>query len=98
MNTHPGWCHPSMCVADEVGVTHSSTPRTVTLGEETLTLYLVQDHLFGSEPKRTEVHIDSQKPQHEWPADDVCNLSAALTGMYHQAHLLRAYVQRGDAA
>jgi hypothetical protein len=98
VSAHPAWCDPQLCACDETGATHSSSPRTLTLGEETLTLYLVQDHHEGSAPGQVEIHVNSARSEHEWPAEDVCNLSAALAGMYHQAHLLRAYVQRGDAA
>jgi hypothetical protein len=86
---HPAWCSPALCVSDEAGVTHSSAPRELRLGDETLTLYLVQDHIAGGPPRATEVHVNSARSEHEWPVDGVCDLAAALTGMFHKSHLLR---------
>lgn len=97
---HPGWCSPQFCVADDVGVTHCSAPTVVQLGCELITLRLTQTIYADSEPGVVETLVDTtntafQLPdaQHEWPADELPGLVAALVEIHHKARLLSGPVQ-----
>jgi len=84
----PPWC--SHCITDNAGVTHTSAPTTVQVGDEQLTLRLTHTvHFDDPEPRSVEVHIDGESQgfvlpttQHEWPVNDLPGLIAALTDVY----------------